>query len=198
MNNVKLVAVLAACSFCYAANGETSLAQLAGKTDLSIRFIDSFEVMRLSKGGQDAQKELEKQRNELAGELQKDEQKLKNAAADFQAKAATLSEAARDKEQQRLVKMERDLKVKAQEYEETIKLSMQRITEKLARDVEEAVTTLAKEQRYDAVVDTMTGRVIFVADKVNVTGDIIGKVNFKHNQLAQNKKPEAKPTKATA
>lgn len=192
MKNLKLSAVLVCSGLNLGVNADQpSLNQLASKNSLNIRYIDSFEVMRLSKGGQEAQKELEKQRNELAADLQKDDKKLKDAAADFQAKAATLSEAARDKEQQRLVKMERDLKTKAQEYEETIKLSMQRMTEKLARDVEEAVAALGKEKDYDAIADTMTGRVLYVSDRVNATGDIIGKVNTKHNQLAQTKKPEA-------
>lgn len=216
MNNVRLVVVFVGCGLSLVAKADQpSLNQLAGRTDLNIRFIDSFEVMRLSKGGQDAQKELEKQRNELAGDLQKDDKKLKDAITDLQAKAAELQtkvksgildQAAVDKEQQKLVKMERDLKTKetelqakAQEYEQTIKLSMQRMTEKLARDVEEAVAACAKERSYDAVADTMTGRVIYVADKVNITGDIITKVNVKHNQLAQSKTPQAAKTpKATA
>jgi Skp family chaperone for outer membrane proteins len=197
MNKMSLVLLVAGCGIMAGAFAETpSISQLASKSNLNIRFIDSLEVMRMSKGGQEAQKELETRRDQLAKEIQSDEQKFNQAATEFKSKAPALSETARDKEEKRLVKMKRDFETKVQESEEEIKMAMQRVTERLARDVEEAVTSVAKEDGLDAVVDTMTGRVIYVANGINITGKITSKVNVKHTQMAQNKSADSKKTVA--
>ena len=156
--------------------------------NLKIGFVDSFEAMRNCEPGIKAGKELEAQRDTLSKAIKEDEQKYTQAVNEYKSKSATMSEAARDKEQQKIVKMERDLKAKVEESEESLKLSMQRTTEKLAKDIEQGIVNVAKETDLDAIVDKMTGRVVYAKDKLDFTSHTIKQMNKQYAQkVAQNK-----------
>jgi Skp family chaperone for outer membrane proteins len=120
-------------------------------------------------------------------------------AKEFQEKASMMSEDAREKEQKRLVKMERDFKIKAQEYEEDFKVSMQKATEKLSKEVDDAVYQYARSNKIDVVVDKWTGRVIYSSQENEPTGEIVALMNQSHEKrvaLENTKKSAASTTVA--
>ncbi len=158
------------------------------KVDLTIRFVDSFDAMRACHAGKEAQKSLEKTRGVLTKDIQKEEQKIALSVKEFQSKSTTISDMAREKEEKVLRKMEVDYKSKVQESEYEMKLAMQKSTEELTQDLEEAVKVVAERDKLDAVVDTMTGRVLYASNKVNVTNNIISQMDTGRKlQLTQNK-----------
>jgi outer membrane protein len=175
---------------------DKKLTDIAADTDLStlnIRFIESFSVMRNCSQGVEAGKKLDSKREQLGKEIQKDEQKMSQALNEFQSKATTLSEAAREKEEKNLRRMKTDYEAKVQESKYEMELAMQKTTEELAKDMEAAVTEVAKRDKLDAVVDSITGRVIYVKENLNITGQVVKEMNVKNEQkLAQNKSA-AKP-----
>ena len=65
--------------------------------------------------------------------------------------------------EKKLVKMERDYKMKLQESEEELKLTMQKKTESLARDFDDCVVEYGREQGFDIIADKSTGRLIYVS-----------------------------------
>ena len=77
---------------------------------------------------------------------------------------------------------------------------MQKKTENLARNVDQAVIKVAKEENLDAVVDKVTGRVIYVDEKFDFTAQVKSEMNKQYEiKLAQNKKESNKlDTMATA
>ena len=169
----------------------------AGAKELKIGVIDSFEVMRTSKDGIAAGKELETKRESLSKDLQRDQEALMQVGNALKSKASTLSQEARDKEEQKIVKMQRDLEAKAQECEEEMRLAMQRTTERLAQDVEKAARDVALEQGLDEVIDKMTGRVIYHKTEFDYTVQATQKMDKSYEQrLAQNKDGEKKTTTA--
>ena len=177
-----------------AAAKDTKITDISG-TNLKVGFVDSFEAMRNCEPGIAAGKELEAQRDSLSQAIKEGEQKYTQAVKEFQSKSATMSEAARDKEQQRIVKMERDLKAKVEESEEVLRLAMQRTTEKLAKDIEQGIVKVAKSQGLDYIADKMTGRVVYAKESLDFTSSTIKQVNKQHAQaLAHN----AKGAKAAA
>jgi len=91
------------------------------------------------------------------------------------------------------MKMDREYKNKIQESEEELKIDMQKKTENLARNVDKAVIEIAKEEKLDAVVDKVTGRVIYVDEKFDFTAQVKGEMNKQYEiKLAQNKKESSK------
>lgn len=162
---------------------------LSEKSDLNIKFINSFDAMRVSKAGQDATKDLDKKRKELTEDIQKEEQKITAAVNDFKSKSATLSQSAREKEEKSLRTMETNYKTKFEESKYDLELTMQKSTEALAKDVEKAAKIIAERDKLDAVVDAVTGRVIYAAEKVNVTDSIIKAMDIDYDvKIVQNKK----------
>ncbi len=158
-------------------------------TNIEIRFIDSFEVMGGCKEGVKARQDLEVKREVLSQDLQKDEQKFTQTMSEYKGKSSMLSDTAREKEEKKLMRMDREYKNKIQESEEELKIDMQKKTENLARNVDQAVIKVAKEENLDAVVDKVTGRVIYVDEKFDFTAQVKNEMNKQYDiKLAQNKK----------
>jgi outer membrane protein len=185
------------------------LASIAQTSNLNIRFVESFSIMRECERGAECAKILDAKREQLTKELAKAEQAYTQKLSEFQAKAATLSVAAREKEEKELRRMEIDLKAKAQESDYEMKLAMQKITEELAQNMEAVIVAYAQKNNLDAVVDTITGKVLYVKPALNISKAMVKEMNADHQiRLAQNKKapaaavaaapakPEAKAAKA--
>lgn len=154
------------------------------KDNLQIAFVDSFKAMRDCKDGQVIGKELDTMRDKFSKEIQQEAQKiakedgeLKSKVAALEAQASTLKPEAYAREKQQLTKenrridkLKQELEEAVREKEETIKVVMQQKTEELAVKIEEGIVTVAKEKGVDAVIDKMTGRVMYT--KEDNTGDI--------------------------
>lgn len=167
------------------------VSDIAGKTDLKITFVESFDTMRKCELGGECGKKLQETRSQLAKSIQEDEQRIAKLEAEFQAKASTLSAMAREKDEKQLRKLKADYTTKLQESEYEMKLAMQASTEELARDMEAAVQRIAKKNNFDAVVDTVTGRVLYVKDELNITSEVIKEMNTDYQvKLAKAKNPE--------
>ena len=162
------------------------------KLDAHVMFVETFTVMGEGETGQIARKEIESKRDLATQEIQEESKKIEKSKNEYVSKATTMSDAAREKEEKKLIKMERDLKNLVAEKEEELKLDMQIATEKLAQEMEVAVIELAQQENIDIVFDKMTGRAIYVSDSFDFTDKVIKRVNEKHHiKLAQNKKSES-------
>jgi len=161
------------------------------ETDLEIRFLD-FSKISESKGGQLVAKELQEKQEVLTKEIKQLEQEFSVAAKEFQAKAATLSEAGRERGQKKLVRLEREYKAKLQEAEEDLKIAMQTRQERLLRDCKEAVDQYAKANDVDLVFGP--AGVIYASEKAGCTNDVVALMDKNH----ETKLAAAKKTKTTA
>ena len=146
-------------------------AKKAPTFDLSIRYVDSFAAVRESSEGQVVAKELETKRMELTKQIKELEQMFAAAAKELQAKASTLSESGREREQKKMVKMEREYKAKLQESDEDMKISMQNAQERLLREHNDAVQKYAKANDVDLIFGP--GGVVFSSEKANCTMEVI-------------------------
>ena len=155
---------------------------------INMGFVESFTVMGEGNSGVDERHNIEEKRNFATQEIQEESKQFEKAKADYVAKSTTMTDTAREKEEKKLIKMERELKNLVAEKEEELKLDMQLATETLARELEVAVAQLAKEENLDVVFDKMTGRAIYVSEKLDYTAKAIKEVNKNYEiKLAQNK-----------
>jgi len=163
--------------------------------DAAIAFVDSYAIMGECQEGQKARKDIENKRDLATQEIQDESKQFEKAKNDYIAKSTTMTDSAREKEEKKLMKMERDIKNLVAEKEEELKLDMQIATELLAHGLEDGVAKLAKNEKLDVVFDKMTGRAIYVSDKFNFTDKAIKEVNKNYEvKLAQNSK-QAEVTK---
>jgi len=162
-----------------------------GKSNLTIRFVESFDTMRQCDSGIECGKILQEKQKQLSEAIQKDEKEITEAMTTFQAKAPTLSAEAREREEKKLRKMKTEYDTKLQESEYEMKLAMQKVTEDLAAEMEKTVAEYAKREKIDAVVDTGTGRVLYASQSLKITDAVVKEMNSKRQEkLAANNKSD--------
>lgn len=176
----------------------SSLTQ-SGKTNLKIRFVEGFDTMRQCEQGVECGKSLERTRDNLSKAIQDDEQRITQCMTEFQSKAPALSAVARENEEKKLRKMKTEYDTKLQESEYEMKLAMQKITEELSQEMDKAVVEVAKRDQIDAVVDTATGRVLYVKSELNITQAVVAQMNTENQiKVAKNKAPKSDTVVASA
>jgi Skp family chaperone for outer membrane proteins len=170
----------------------------SGSIARDIAFIDSFKAMRESKDGQVVGKELDEMREKFSKEIQQEAQKIAKEESDLKSKASMIKPDLLAKEQRRIEKLKRDLEDVVREKEEIIKVTMQQKTEELAVKIEEGIIAVAKEKGVDAVIDKMTGRVMYTKDdnSGDLTNETINFVDKKSMAVASKKEEKSKAVTA--
>src|SRR5579872_924390 len=171
----------------------------AGDRVLDIAFVDSFQAMRECEEGKKVGKELDTIREKLSKEIQEEAQRLAAEEKEFKAKLPTMKKELAEQQERNLAKRRRALEDRVRDGEEELKITMQNKTETLAAKVEEGIVQVAKQKGVDAVIDKMTGRVLYTKEdnKGDITLDTIAQVN---KQTTKKETTVAKKgdTKATA
>lgn len=171
----------------------------AGDRVLDIAFVDSFQAMRECEEGKKVGKELDAVREKLSKEIQTEAQKLAVEEKEFKAKLPTMKKELAENEERKLAKRRRALEDRVRDGEEELKITMQNKTETLAAKVEEGIVQVAKQKGVDAVIDKMTGRVLYTKEdnKGDITLDAIAQVN-KQTSKKETTIAKKDDTKATA
>ena len=122
--------------------------------------------------------------------------KITKEESDLKSKALTIKPDVLAKQERELSKQKRALEEKVRESEEEIKMAMQQKTEELAVKIEEGIVAVAKDKGVDAVIDKMTGRVMYTKDerKGDITVEAIDYINKKSSTVAK----QSNATKAMA
>ena len=176
-------------------NKNIELGEVVQQGDLKVRYIDVFGAMRECKEGMQETEKLEGVRKDLASNIQNEGKKLETAMNKFKTESSTLNDTARSKKEQELTKMKRDYDNIVQGSEEQMKLVMQQVTEQLAKEVEQGVIEIAKLEKLDAVVDRVTGRVVYTSERSDYTTKIVKVMNKNYDyKLANNGKGVKAPT----
>lgn len=157
----------------FIAQGETPVDAGLGK-DLNTGYFNSALAISESKLGKEIYQQIEVRRQQCAADLKSKKDSYDQKAKNYQAKSTTLSVAAREKEEQELVRMQREFENKAKEYDDELKLSMRQGQERVYREVQDAVYTYGRGNSFDLVVDIATGQHFVInADKVAGTTSIV-------------------------
>jgi Skp family chaperone for outer membrane proteins len=183
--NIAAMAVVIAISG--SSSAATRDAKVESKEILDIAFVDSFQAMRECEDGQRVGKELDTMRDKLSKEIQNEAIRITKEETDLKSKAATLKSDVLAQNERKIAKQKRDLEEKVRESEEAIKVAMQQKTEELAVKIEEGIVEVAKARGVDAVIDKMTGRVMYTKDnhKGDITTDAIAYVDKKSSTVAK-------------
>ena len=158
-----------------------SVSGIMARADLDIVFVDSFEAMRKCKDGELASKKIDMDRDSISKELQEKAQEIAKEQGDLESKKATLKPELVAKRQRDIDRKKREFEDLVRDKEEEMKLVMQQHTEHVAMKVEEGIVAVAKDKNVDAVIDKMTGRVLYTKDnnKGDITADTIKYVDAK-------------------
>lgn len=174
----------------------TALAPDATKTVINkAGYVSSVAVINESKMGKKIKGELDAKFKASGMEVQKREQEITKALTDYKARETTLSDAARETEQAKLMKMRRDFEAMVQEKDEELKRLQQKYNDQLTKEALQVAAEIGKAKDLDAVIDTDTGKVLYVASSVDYSAEFTSIMN-KHYDAENIKKSE--PAKKSA
>ena len=168
----------------------------AAKMPGKVGYVSSIEVINVSKVGKEIKVKLDSAFKKSGSEVQAEEQKITKAVNEYKAKESTMADAARETEQAKLMKMRRDFEAMVQEKDEEMKRLQAKLNEQLTKQALETAGELAQKEGLDVVVDTDSGKVLYVASNVNYTSKFTECIN--KNYDAQNTKAAPAKTATSA
>jgi outer membrane protein len=148
--------------------------------DHAIRYLNSMEVMQASERGKIVAGELEEKRIAFTKEITDKREALQKSAQQYQDQKLTMSESAREQKEKQLLRDQRELEALTQERDQDFQIAMRKATDQLLQEVEKVVAKIAKEEGWDAVIDCLTGRVLYAAHEVEISDKVISAWNFEH------------------
>jgi len=152
-------------------------------TNIKIGYYNSMEVIRESKTGKELTAQVEQKRNEYQTKFREGEAELGKKANDHRTKATTLSLAAREKAEQELMRMKRDLENKGKAYDEDLKLLVQQGQMRVFKDLTDSVYVVGRDKNMDLMKDVATGQVVVInPDKVECTTSIVKVMDVNHDK----------------
>lgn len=161
-------------------------------TQGKVGYVSSMEVIGNSKLGNKVKSELDEKFKSSSKEIQSEEQRITKLMQEYKAKESTLSDSAKEAEQTKLMKMRREFDAMVQEKDEEMKRYQQKLNEQLTKEALEAASELAQAENLEAVIDTDTGKVLYVASQVNYTAKFTDKINKRYEAEEAKKKSPAK------
>lgn len=169
--------------------GVASMASAA----LRIAVVDVRRAVSESSAGKSARNVLQREAKGLQsrfdskkGDLEKEVETIRNLQREIEQKGAIWRPEERDKKELELrdrrrnfSRQEDDLKRFAQESRRDMELRKQRVMGNILKEMRDVVQAVAREGKYDLVVDKTVGGVLFVKKEVDITDQVIKLYNQK-------------------
>ena len=154
--------------------------------DITIRFVQLPVAMQECPQGQAKTEELKVKQTEIAGKIKGKQQELQTAAADLEKKKNVMNKTAQQELEGKVVSLKGELESLSKSGEYEWNYVMQQATTGLFKEVQESAKELAQKNNYDAIIDSTSGQIVYVADTVDITSDILSMLTQKHEvTLAQ-------------
>ncbi|HEV2916150.1 MAG TPA: OmpH family outer membrane protein [Candidatus Babeliales bacterium] len=167
----------------------SELVSLTKNAGMAVEIWDAYSSMGTAGDGKEKQQEMEQLQKEATNTLEQQRQASAKRLDAFNAKKDTLSKEAREKEEQELIALSRDLQNEVQKAQERIRHELNKATEELARTAEQAAIEIAKEDNIDLLIEKNTGRVVYNKETYDITNRVTQRMDEKRaTRLAQNKK----------
>jgi outer membrane protein len=139
----------------------------------------SFEtILKESSAGKVMQKDLKAKLTELQGKLQAEEKKVKDMSVALEREALVLSSEKKLERQRELRDRADDLKKMNADYTQEMKILQNKRMNQIQKDVFDIANELGKAQGYTLIIEKKVAGVIYVANKVDLTDEVIKKYNL--------------------
>jgi outer membrane protein len=123
------------------------------------------------------QKDLKAKLEQLQGKLQAEEKKVQDMAAALEREALVLSSEKKLERQRELRDKADDLKKMNADYTQEMKIMQNKRVNQIQKDVFDITNKIGKTQGYIVIIERRVAGVIYAADKVDITDEIIKEYN---------------------
>jgi outer membrane protein len=145
----------------------------AGFSEQKVGFVNIAKLMEDAPQVKAATKKMEAEfapREKELVALQRDIQKLEDKMA---RDSATMSESERNKVERETLTQKRELKRTQDEFKEDLNIRRNEEMSKLQRELFDAVVAVAKEQKYDLIVESA----VYASDRIDITDAVLKRLS---------------------
>ncbi len=143
--------------------------------DIKIGFVNAAKILDRAPQSELANNRLKQEFAPREKSLIESQRVLRKLEEKLQLEGETLSDTQRRKLEREIIAQRRDLKRSQDEFREDVNLRRNEELGKLQRLVFEAINELAKEERFDLIVND--GAVIYASDQVDITDKVLQRLN---------------------
>lgn len=144
---------------------------------VKIGVVNFEKILKESSAGKVMQKDLKAKLSELQGKFQAEEKKVKEMSEALQREAYVLSEDKKLERDRALRDKADDLKKMNVDYTQEMKILQNKRMEQLQKDTFEIANKIGKGQGYTLIVERKVAGVLYAADKVDITDEVIKEYN---------------------
>ena len=150
--------------------------------DTRIGIVNTASLLKQAPQAEAARKKLESEFAPRDVKIVKQQKLIKTLEGKLSKDAAIMSEAARKKQERDIVAKIRDVKRSREEFTEDFNFRRNEEIGKLQKLVSETILTLAKENKYDIILNES---VIYASEQVDITVKVLERLRelYKNNQI---------------
>ena len=142
-------------------------------SETKIGFVNIAKLMEDAPQVKTATKKMEGEFAPREKELVALQKEIKTAEDNLSRDGAMMSESERSKKERDIVSKQRELKRAQDEFSEDLNIRRNEEMSKLQRKLFDAVVAVAKEQKFDLIVESA----VYASDKVDVTGEVLKRLS---------------------
>lgn len=152
----------------------------AQSAPLKIGFIDLQRVINASEEGQKAQEEIQKKADEYTLQADQIKAKIEALSEDLKKQADVLTPAAKAEKQDEIAKLELEYNRFVNDSREELGKAEQRALKQLLEDIGRLVVEYGQQNEYTVILEA--GNMLYGADSIEITEDIIALYNSRKQQ----------------
>lgn len=158
----------------------------ADQNALKIAVYDDGIIMTQSSEWKDIIMSIDLENQKRAKEIQKDQEVLQAGVASLQKQNAMMNDVAREREQTKLARLERDLRAKATAYEQDYEQERRNAAMRFIKKLEGYISEYAQANGLDMVMPKGMG--VYACNKVDQTNSLVQFMNTKYDGAKKSKK----------
>ena len=169
-------------SFCFIILTMVFVLPVASASDTRIGIVNTAKLLKEAPQAEAARKKLESEFAPRDAKIVVLQKLIKSLEDKLSKDAAVMSDAARKKQEREIVSKKRDIKRVREEFTEDFNFRRNEEIGKLQKLVSETILSLAKENKYDIILNES---VIYASEQVDITTDVLKRLRklYKNNQV---------------
>jgi len=153
------------------------------QADPRIGVVDMKYVLEESIVGKAAKANLEQELKQRQSTLERSRINVKGLVEEFQKHSSLLSEEAREKKKEKIALADRALKRQIKDLQDEIKVNTHRAIDKIVEEVTKIVQEVAKTEGYEFILERDRQFVVFAADEVDLSKEVVRLLDEKKLEL---------------
>lgn len=156
--------------------------------DIKIGYVNTQKILKEAPQVKEAERKLKKEFGEKDQGLKTINAELKKLESDYNANQLVLSESDRKVKERAILSLRRKLKQSEEEVREEYNFRYNEELEKLQKVILKAIVTIAKDEKYDLIVQNM----VYVSSTIDITKKVLSRLGGEPAESAKTSETEEK------